>query len=240
MAGLIAAVLVMDLGLVASGLPREIGHRRDAKRRLTESLAELGRDLRQWQSESDSAREAVFGAIEDVDDTAGLARDAGKISDVHVKFERLPDTMTRARRANARLPSLTQRIVFGVDRGREQISALREYVDADESRELDVLDEALDAMAATHMVYSEMNEALATGFGTFEELLSILDDLVRKLQTSYFRSKKEAAQWFTVRTGVLASRAAEFEARLSEIDRRAGAAASEAKAAFRRFEKVAG
>lgn len=233
-----ASLFLIDAGVLVSGLARERGRVTERRESLTASLNQLTDDLPVLQKESDGARRAVFDAMDAMDELLNLGRQAGGIPTAQEKFPRAAALMDAARGARASLPGITERILERAGGGREGASALKPLVEGADVGYVEALDRALELMMQTHRIHSEMNALMDRGFSAYEELASLTNDFLTKQRTDFFRNRREAAGWYSIRSEPLVPRIESFKQELESIVNRARKAARQATEAFDRVEDL--
>lgn len=235
-----ATLLVVDLLLLAAGIPRERGEARERRESLTQSVTALVRDLPDLQRDSDRARQAIVDAMDAMDELLNLGRKSEGISAAQEKLEHGAQLMDTARVAIGGLPATTEEILRRASAGREDAASLKSLVRGPDVLYLEALANALELMLETHRIYSGMDDVLDRGFKVYEELFALTSDYLSKQRSGFFRSRKEAASWYTLRTEGFAAKIVEFRSELEAIRVRAEQAVVRAEKAFDEVEEQAG
>lgn len=232
-------VILIDVGLLAAGIPAKRGRLRERRDALTRSINELEKNLPLRQKESDDARQVILDAVDALDELLNLGRRSEDIAAAQQKLPAALQLMDAARGANARLPVLTEQIVTMANRGMSDSSGLMALVDEQDARYLGALSEALGVMIETHKTYSAMNALLDQGLKVYDELASLTNDYLTKQSSGFFRNNLEATRWYTLRADALLTRIEGFKADLQETNFQAQEAAVRAGQAFDRVEELA-
>jgi len=235
LAAAVAALLLVDLLLLFTGAHRSFGEERREGADLRVSLLEGSHDLKKLQSDTNEMRSHVSQAFDSLDRTFNLARapDGAGIEEAKASMEALGQSMARGRAAKTKLPVTTAKIIDLASKNRGDAIELASHLDSPKDKEyLRAWAEALQMLAATHRSYQAMNERIASGFVLYDEVYALQVTFFKEEASRSFRTKKEASQVFSHRSGNQAERIRVFRADLAGLEQKAEELGLRTRAAY--------
>lgn len=239
LAAVCGSIIAIDATLLLTGAHQQTGARREQLEALQSAIDGRLGDLRRLQSEADESRATLYLVVDALNEVVNLARRADTLGAAHQRWAEVIEGMPKAREAATALPDLTDGIVSASEGGRGEIALLRGLAGGGETlRYLSALDRAFSVMADIQVTYRELNERLTQGFELYEEIYAVTDDFLSKQRTGFFRSPKEAADFYVVRTDRFLLPIRDFRDELESLTRRIEEAAASAEAAFSAAEEA--
>lgn len=238
----VALVLAADAILLVTGVHVKRRERAAERAGLVRALNQRPRRLTELQAQTDRIRAEAVGAMDAADEILNLARQASGIPQAHTTWPAAKGRLEEARRGADSLPGLTDQALsesrMGIDESEQMIDFLSNDAEADYVM---ALNNALTLMAGTQETFAEMNARILEGLTLYEELTVRIDDFLSRESGGFFRSRREAADWFTLRSEEqgLTTQIREFKARLGEAAEAARQSAIATESAFNTLEDLA-
>ncbi|MEO7804404.1 MAG: hypothetical protein ABIS18_08650 [Actinomycetota bacterium] len=237
---IVICVLLAVNGKVLVGRGQE---RRDNQKAATlgQRLVERSQKLQGLQDSSNEYRDAIGKALDAVDSVSNSLRAVGgdQIANAQATFPSVPPLFDEARKANVRLPKVTQQIIDETRTGRVETRLLLELVESSQdTRYLKAFDGALALLVSTHEAYSKMNAKIAETFTLYEALFATEDKFLTEIAEGAHKNRKEASKIFRDRTLAEVKALAVARAEIDSLDNTASKIAGEAFEAFERAARL--
>lgn len=228
-------VLLLDAFLLISGLPWERREREARLEALDNKRVETSSELRGLQESYDKAVIDVTGWFDVLDEVLNLGRTSQGMEQARAQFGTATAARPQAESSAQSLAVLSERILSEAAKGRQDLADLRELVtDVEDKQFLSSLDRAYELLIRTHEIYSQLNQTMQEGFGAYSELYAVTE----KFFSERFRTTREAANVYDIRTEKLIPRITQFKGGYNERRNEALLAAQRAAEAFQRSREL--
>lgn len=232
------AIASLDTSLLTGLLQPERQTRAERRTELEKLVTGQNGEIRSLQTQSDDARDQIYQTIELLTDILNVGRQPTTAGQPISSRDELDARFQAALAAKQTLPELTKRITTLAGTSRANALELREFR-RDPRRQscLKSLSEAMKIMVESQVSFAALDTHLIQGFAFYEDLYSRTKEWFAKQDDSDFRTIKQSADWYTVRTASLVGPIQQFRSDLAPFEGKATEAGVKAKSAFDEVEK---
>lgn len=237
----VVALAIGSLGASLLGGWLQPGRKSRAERRaeLEELVISQSDDVSRLQSQTDDARDSIYRAIELLTDMLNTGRQPSTAGQAIQSQDEVVTRFEEALQAKQSLPNLTGQITSTASSSQVKALELREYRrDPRRQNCLELLSEAMGVMVQAQKALGELDSQLISGFALYEDLFMRTKEWFGKQAHGDFRTAKQSADWYTVRTEDLLIPIQRFRVDIAPLEGKATEAGVRAKAAFSEVENV--
>lgn len=234
-AAIAAVIVLIDVFFLVTGVHELRRERAEVLEVLQPRLNKRSETIRNLQIKSDAERKAVFESFRLMGEVYDLARKPEGIGEAHTKWGGAAEAMDRARNGTTNLHQLTDELLTLLQRqrrdARRQLNLVEHEAEVDYTKAVIT---AYTSMSKTHEIYKRMNVKLDDGLKLYEDLHMRTSDFLTKERSKFFRTRREAADFYTIETerGGLAEAIEKLSEELSVLEQEASASVQETSKAF--------
>lgn len=228
-------VLIVDFILLISGAPAKEADRKNRMSDLDAGRVKTQSEISRLQTEYDQALVDVSGWFDILDEVLNLGRRVEGLEQSESRFRTAQGRHDPAQLAAKNLIPLSADILDEAQAGRRDLQELISLIqDAEDKAFLQSLDRAYELLIVTHGAYGRLNLKIQEGYGVYKELL----DISEKFFSEAFRTPRETASVYNIRTERLVPRINQFKTDYNALRQEALAGAQRTAEAFKRTTEL--